>query len=439
GLPVGSFPVLDEGALRQLADRGYFDEYETGFARRDGSAVVATMSGAMLGSAQDEPSRRAFAFVKDITERKRAEETLKKSEERFRTLYESSIDGIVNLDTEGRIADANKAYLDMLGYTLEEVSGLTYRAITPEKWHEMEDALVETQVNVRGYSRLYEKEYIRKDGTVFPVSVRRWVTKDETGQATGIWSIVRDVTDRKRNEEELQRINTELEGFAHSVSHDLRGPLSSVVLAVELLRDAVLESDTEVMRREVKDAERSIRRSVQRSYRLIDDLLSLAESGQQPVSPAEVNITDLVISILEENAPELEDHRVSFDMSDDLGVIRASQTHMYQLFSNLIMNAVLHNSSSSPEVKVLHLGTDSQERVIYRVCDNGRGIDEDDLENIFKPFFKKGGSSRTGVGLAIVDKVTGLYGGYIRAFNDNGACFEFAIKDWDPRPGQPAT
>jgi len=431
----GPFGGIQEAAVEQLGEKGYFDEFERTFMKKDGSSVLVTISGAMIGGRHEGPAWHAFAFVKDITERKRAEEAISRSEEKFRNLYESSIDGIVSLDMDGRITDANKAYLDMLGFSLDEARRLTYLQITPEKWHEMERDLIETQVNVHGYSPLYEKEYRRKDGTVFPVSVRRWLIRDEQGNPGGVWSIVRDITDNKRVEEELERINAELEGYARSVSHDLRGPLSSIALAAHALRDVIVESDPEVLREEVREAEKTIRRSVIRSYALIDDLLALAESGLAPTSPSDVDVASVVSTIREENANEIEMRRVAFETSEDLGVVRASPTQMYQLFSNLIMNAVTHNDSAQPVVKVSYHGRSSEGAHLYSVCDNGRGIPVEDSENIFKPFFKRGRSSRTGVGLAIVDKVTAVYGGSIRAYNDSGACFEFSLNDWNP-PGE---
>jgi len=427
----GGFTGIEKKAFEQLLENGYFDEYEAVMRRRDGFQLVVTLSGALVGSRHEGSSWRGFAFVKDITERKRAEDALRSSEEKFRTLYESSIDGIAGFDMDGYLIDANEAYLHMLGYTLEEARRYTYGELTPDKWHEMEENLIEKQVQALGYSELYEKEYTRKDGSVFPVSVRRWLVWDENGEPISIWAIVRDVTERKRNEQELERINAELDGFAHSVSHDLRGPLSAIVLAAELLRDAAVEDDLEALRQEARDAERTIRRSANRSYELIDDLLALAESGQQPAAPVEVDIANLVDTIRQEHAREMEDRRASLEVSEDLGVVVASQTHMYQLFSNLIMNAISHNDSPTPIVKVMYMGKSTTDRHQYSVCDNGPGISEEDFENIFKPFFKKGGSSRTGVGLAIVEKVTGVYGGDIRSYNDNGACFEFTLKDWD--------
>ena len=431
--------ALDGMAVDQLLEKGYFDEYEKALTRRDGSELVVVISGAMIGGRHEGSSWRAFAFVKDITVRKWAEETLRVSEEKFRTLFESSIDGIVSLDLNGCIIDANQAYLDMLGYTLDEARKLTYEQITPEKWHAMEKEVIETQVSIRGYSRLYEKEYMRKDGTAFPVSVRRWSIRDERGRPVGVWSIVRDVTDRKRSEEELERINIELEGYAHSVSHDLRGPLSSIALAAQVMRDAAVESDPEVLREEVRESEKIIRRSVNRSYALIEDLLALAESGLGPVSLAEVDIAGVVASVREEHVSEIELRRVAFETSDDLGVIKASSTQMYQLFSNLVINAVRHNDAPNPAVKISYHGKSDEGAHLYRVCDNGPGIPEGDLENIFKPFFKRGRSSRTGVGLAIVEKVIAVYGGSIRAYNDDGACFEFTLKDWNPAEDSSAT
>ncbi len=425
--PLGG---IDEAAIAQLVEKGFFDEYEREFTRGDGRTAVVTISGAMIGAGREGGPWRAFAFVKDITERKRVEEALRRSEEKYRTLYESSIDGIVSVDMEGRIIDANQAYLDMLGYTLDEARKLQYSQLTPEKWHDAEQWIFESELLAHGYSRLYEKEYIRKDGTVFPVSIRRWLVPDEEGRPTGVWSIVRDITEQKRSELDLERKNAELEGFARSVSHDLRAPLSTIVLANETLRDAVNEGNPKVMRDDVREAAKTISRSLARSYALMDDLLALAKSGQQPTELSDVNVAEVVRGIRAEHEREFEVKGVALETSEDLGVVRASETHLYQLFTNLIMNAVQHNDTPEPVVKVLYQGKAADGSHRYIVRDNGPGIPQEDLDKIFTPFFKKGASSHTGVGLAIVHKVTSVYGGSISVHNDDGACFEFTLKDW---------
>jgi PAS domain S-box-containing protein len=105
---------------------------------------------------------------------------------------------------QGHILDFNQALKDMLGYIDEELKKSTYLQITPEKWHEMEANIVKDQVVRKGYSGEYEKEYIRKDGTVFPISIRVWLIKDEKGTPIGMWGIIRDITERKRAEEGLR-------------------------------------------------------------------------------------------------------------------------------------------------------------------------------------------------------------------------------------------
>jgi len=145
-----------------------------------------------------------IGIARDITECKKAEGELRESEERYRTLYETIKDGMAGGPMDGRILECNQALADMLGYSKAELRNLTYQEITPERWHQMEAKIVEEQILKRGYSDEYEKEYIRKDGTVFPISARVWLRKDKDGKPVGMWGIVRDITERKRAEEALK-------------------------------------------------------------------------------------------------------------------------------------------------------------------------------------------------------------------------------------------
>ena len=124
------------------------------------------------------------------------------AQRQYRELFESNLDGIVLVGMDGRILDANQAYLDMLGYSKEEIKSMTYQQITPEKWNPVEASIVQEQVARRGYADEYEKENVRKDGSIFPVSVRTWIHKDGQGNPVGMWRIVRDITERRILEEE---------------------------------------------------------------------------------------------------------------------------------------------------------------------------------------------------------------------------------------------
>ncbi|MFX1311365.1 MAG: PAS domain S-box protein [Promethearchaeota archaeon] len=143
--------------------------------------------------------------AQDITKRKQAEMKLKESEEKYRTLFESSKDGIIFTTIDGKILDANQVYLDMLGYTIGEVKELSYQQLTPKKWHKMEADIVKNQIIARGYSDEYEKEYIRKDNIIIPISIKVWILKNKQGKPIGMWGIVRDITERRLAEQKLKK------------------------------------------------------------------------------------------------------------------------------------------------------------------------------------------------------------------------------------------
>jgi PAS domain S-box-containing protein len=151
---------------------------------------------------------RIYGF--DNTEQKKAEESVKESEKKYRGLYDGSQDGYVRVDMGGKIQEWNTAYREMLGYTGEELGRLTYVDLTPPKWHSLEADIVEKEVLLQGYSRVYEKEYIRKDGTIFPVSLRTYLIKDPKGDSQGMWAFVRDITERKKAGETLRKSNERL-------------------------------------------------------------------------------------------------------------------------------------------------------------------------------------------------------------------------------------
>ncbi|MFZ2054451.1 MAG: PAS domain S-box protein [Candidatus Aminicenantales bacterium] len=146
------------------------------------------------------------------------EEKLQKSGLKYRNLFESSRDGIVFTDMEGNILDANQAYLDMFGYTMEEIRKLTYQQLTPTKWSEMETEIVKNQVTARGYSDEYEKEHIKKDGTIFPVVLEVKLIRNTRGEPAGMWKVVRNLTERKREEEELRKSEERFRHISSTIS-----------------------------------------------------------------------------------------------------------------------------------------------------------------------------------------------------------------------------
>ena len=252
-------------------------------------------------------------------------------------------------------------------------------------------------------------------------------TLDRFGECCGFQQVGRDVTEQKLTEDFLTRANLELDAYAHTVSHDLKGPLSAIMLAADtlqaLLKDGVVESPTETM----NEIARMITECTGQANALVDDILVLAEAGQAPVGVREVEVSEVVAGIIGELESDIKRSRTKVEIDGELGSITANRTQVRQVFSNLISNALRYGACKRPVVRVEYKGKgDTGHRYIVR--DNGAGIAPEDLGSIFKPFYKgKGGGS--GIGLATVQKIVRIYGGEIRACNDNGAAFEFTMKD----------
>lgn len=147
----------------------------------------------------------------DLIERAQSEEALRASEVKYRQLYETLHDAFVTVDLQGRIQEFNSSYVQMLGYSAEELRRMSDVDLTPAQWHPVEAAIVRKQVLPRGFSGIYEKEYRRKDGRVFPVELRTCLIRSADGKPQGMWAIVRDITTRKKAEARMRDLNASLE------------------------------------------------------------------------------------------------------------------------------------------------------------------------------------------------------------------------------------
>jgi PAS domain S-box-containing protein len=190
--------------------KGIDEVHENKLVRKDGSTLWAFINSKSLFD-KDGKFIGVLAMLTDITERKKVEEALKKSEEKYRSLYEKMLDGLVIVGMDGFIQEYNNAYREMLGYSDAELRHLTYSDITPEKWHASEARIVKEEIVKKGYSGIYEKEYRRKDGTIIPIELRTHLIRDASGQPAGMWSIIRDITERKQLEEKIRQRAEELE------------------------------------------------------------------------------------------------------------------------------------------------------------------------------------------------------------------------------------
>jgi len=200
----GYEPGFSRNKFKKLIqEKGEVLGFESSWIKKDGNAIVVRENAKAVKNS-DGKIICYEGTVEDITEKKKIEIELKQSEIKYRRLHESMIDGYAFVNMNGLIVECNEAYKDMLGYTFDELTKMTYKDLTPEKWHEFETTIIRNQITERGYSDVYEKEYIRKNGEVFPVEIRSFLIRNEKGEAEGMWGIIRDITERKKIDDVLK-------------------------------------------------------------------------------------------------------------------------------------------------------------------------------------------------------------------------------------------
>ena len=372
--------------------------------------------------------RFVLEMIADITERKRAEESLRESEERMRTILEASPFGMILVGEDRRILDINRAASKLTGYSREELIGkVCHEFICPGEEGTCPIYDFGLEVSNRETTMLNRYgESISALKTAVPITI--------SGKRV-LLEMIADITEQKRAEEDLQHINAELEGFAHTVSHDLKGPLAAIKSAGETLETLVEMPLTDETKADIVEMAEVISEGADRSTALINDVLALAAAGRAPVDVGEVDVGEVVSRVVTERDAVITEKGIRVECSSNLGLVHANPTHIYQVFTNLIGNAIKHNDSASPVISVSYLGEDRTGGRRYLVRDNGSGITPGNLKKVFIPFFK-GATGETGIGLSTVEKIVKIYGGRIRAYNDGGACFEFVLRDYaeDSRP-----
>lgn len=367
-------------------------------------------------------------FAKDITEQKKAEVALRNSEETLQSIF-NAVPGLLFLkDKDNKILRANKALYSALGVSEEEIIGKPLSEVLPNQseqyWND------DLQVIESGAPKLGIHEPVETpQGT-------RWFQTDKLpyrsadGEIVGVIGFSVDITESHKHAKDLERINVELDGYAHTVSHDLRGPIASIGVLLQMFRELLEEPKSEEVNAEILEIVGMMKKSLEKSDDLVGALLKLAEAGQAPEKAVTIDVGQMVEIVLDERAGQLEARGITADVNADLGHVVADYSHIYQLFANLIGNAIEHNDRDSLVIEVMRLDDDDTGSHRYIVRDNGAGIPPENIDRVFTPFFK-GEPGGSGIGLSTVKKIVEVYGGEIRAYNDNGACFEFTLHDFD--------
>ena len=439
GLPAQAYirAILpaDQGAVTQALDQaiqscGRYDiEYRLPLP--DGSLRWIQARGRVDGNAAQQPVLFHGA-VMDITERKR-------SEARFRRLVDSNAQGVLFWSTEGKITDANDAFLDLVGYTRSDLKSgeLNWARMTPPEYADLDERNLK-ELALTGICTPTEKEYTRKDGTRVAVLIGAAVFDDNPSEGV---CFVLDISQARQAHLEIQRLNLqleervrertaqlesaneELESFSYSVSHDLRAPLR----AIDGFSQAILEDYAALLPPEGQECLDIIRNRTKRMGMLIDDLLAFSRLSRLPITRREVDMESLVNSVLDDLLAEQPERKLDLQVAS-LPSCQGDHALLRQVWVNLLSNAFKYTRQRAPAV--IQIGC---EEGVYFVRDNGAGFDMrylDKLFGVFQRLHREEEFSGTGVGLAIVKRIVHRLGGTVWAEGavDQGATFSFRME-----------
>ena len=391
----------------------------------------------------------------DISEFYTLETILKQDQEIRKRLIDSLMDAYVFTNLNGKILDFNQIYVDMLGYNKEELWSMTFRDITPQKWHSLEQSIIEKQVLPLGYSDIYQKEYQHKNKTIIPVELRVFLLSDNDGEPQGMWAIVRDITERKKVEIELEKYKNHLEElvevrtteshqarviaeqankakseFLSNISHELRTPLNAIMgFSNLMLGHENLTSDQ-------KKHMEIIYNCGDHLLVLINQILDInkIEQGKVQLSNESLNLYKLVNSVYDINKIKAAEKGLNFLIKndiDELAYVHGDEGKTRQVLINIVNNALKFTNSGSVSVYASY----SYDLGIFTfvVEDTGVGIPSDLQEKIFEPFFQYTGEQSfvegIGLGLAISKKIVQIMQGNIslRSTPGIGKCFTLQI------------
>jgi PAS domain S-box-containing protein len=393
-----------------------------------------------------------LVILSDITDRKRAERALQESEERYRKLVEHLPDGI-GVHIDGKVILANPAGVQLLGG--EQQEDLLGKPIMdffhPDSRDVMEKRIKKALAN-GSVAPLVEQKLIRLDGQTVDVEIATIPLRFQ--ETLALMTVGRDITERKRAEAVIQKLNAELEqrvlqrtaqlqtaneeleAFCYSVSHDLRAPLRSI----DGFSQVLLEDFSDVLDSDGQSYLHRVRHASQRMAHLIDDLLKLSRVTRRAMSREKVDLSELAWSIAGELQTVEPNRSVQFTIMPDL-VVHGDARLLRVALENLMGNAwkfTRDRECSQVEFGVMHgvskAGEDRSLGAVYYVRDNGAGFDMNYSSKLFGPFQRLHRTSEfpgSGIGLATVQRIIHRHGGTVwgEGVVDGGATFYFTLQE----------
>ena len=397
------------------------DHYETERIRKDGQILNISLTVSPIKDANGKIIG-VSKIARDITIHKKAEEELFK----LASIVNHSDDAIYSNTLDGLIITSwNKGAEKIYGYTAEEAIGQTVPMLIPPHRSNEEQEIVSRILHGEIVDH-FETERISKNGELLSMSLTVSPIKDDSGKITGVSKIARNITEKKKIEEELQIVVKELESFTYSVSHDLRAPLR----IINGYADIITNEYGEGLDEDVKKMLTTIASNVKRMGRLIDDLLEFSRLGRKEPTVHETDMNAIVQNVLNEQL-KIFGSKTYKVTSGNLERCFCDSSLIKNVWQNLISNALKY--SSKVEDPKIEIGCHKRKtETVYYIKDNGAGFNMEyynKLFGVFQRLHKVSEYEGTGVGLALSQRIVLKHGGRIWAESEEGkgSTFYFSI------------
>ena len=382
----------------------------------------------------------AVIITTDITERKQAEKKL----EQYKLMVEAAHDAIFFKDLESRYIVANRKTLESFGLSRDEVIGKNDYELMPNREEAKKNVDDDQIVFNTGKPTEVTKHMTGSDGKEYWFQAIKVPQFDDKGNITGLVGIARDVTEQKQAEEEVRKLNEELEqrviertaelrvankeleGFAYSVSHDLRAPLRSI----DGFSQALLEDYGDKLDEDGQDYLHRVRVASQRMAQLIDDLLKLSRLTRGEMRHETLDLSQLAQAIAAELQQQAPDREVEFIIEE--GLVASGDARLLRVvLENLLGNAWKY-TSKHPHARIEFGFAQNNGETAYFVRDDGAGFDmayADKLFGVFQRLHSEKEFDGTGIGLATVQRIIHRHGGRVWAEGavEQGATFYFTL------------
>jgi PAS domain S-box-containing protein len=382
-------------------------------------------------------AERTSDLEAEVAQRRRTEQTLRASEERWRSMFEASAVGIALTDENQRYVAVNEAFQRMLGYTADELSSLGPIEITHEDDRAATQAMIDLMLTDQRAGYDVEKRYRRKDGTVIWVRVSTARPPAADSGFRGIPTVIEDITERKRAEDSMHEARDALLRVARlstmgelsaSIAHEINQPLGAIVANGQACRRLLGGPAPNI--EETREAVEEIIVDGRRASEVLKRVRGMVKNSVPEPGPLDVN--GAIGEVLAITRQELHRHKVSVETLLDpaLPSVLADRVQVQQVVLNLVMNGIeaMREVDDRPRVLMLKSQLGNDREVAVSVEDTGPGVDPTQLGHIFEAFFTTKAEG-LGMGLSICHSIVRAHGGQLSASAGvlGGAVFRFTL------------